>query len=475
MKNQLTLAMLIVAGSASGVAGQCAPTWSPAAGPSSVHALAVFDEDDSGPMRPALFAGANWSFPTSEPLGLIRRWDGRRWTPLGVGMTGVGVYAVAAAYTSGVGSPQPGLYVGGQFSRAGGVAVIGVARWSDGEWHALPAGITQQVTSMSMFDEDGSGPVEASLFLGGSLRGTDKPGILRFDGKSFTLVGGSLAAWRQGLHPIVRAMTTFDDDGEGPRQAGLYVGGSYMYAGGMRMDNLARWDGKNWESLGTGMGGTVFALAVFDADDDGPQPPMLYAGGSFEWAGATQVSYLARWDGQRWSEVPGYVGGSVESLYVHDDDGDGPNKPALFIGGFFTNAGGAISNGVVKWDGLAWHGLEGGVGNFVGAHAKAFHAFDEDGDPATPAGLYVGGIFFNAGSVWSPGLARWGCPVRTCYADCDASTGLNTLDIFDFLCFQHAFVTADPYACDCDTATGPAICDMLDFLCFQRAFVAGCP
>ncbi len=63
----------------------------------------------------------------------------------------------------------------------------------------------------------------------------------------------------------------------------------------------------------------------------------------------------------------------------------------------------------------------------------------------------------------------------TCYADCDQSTGVGVLDVFDFLCFQNSFVNAEPYACDCDTSTGPGVCDIFDFLCFQDAFVAGCP
>ena len=87
----------------------------------------------------------------------------------------------------------------------------------------------------------------------------------------------------------------------------------------------------------------------------------------------------------------------------------------------------------------------------------------------------MGGSFLLAGGLWAPGLARWGCAYTACYADCEASTGLGALDIFDYLCFQHRFVTADPYACDCDTSTGNGICDLLDFLCFQRAFLAGCP
>jgi DNA-binding beta-propeller fold protein YncE len=55
-----------------------------------------------------------------------------------------------------------------------------------------------------------------------------------------------------------------------------------------------------------------------------------------------------------------------------------------------------------------------------------------------------------------------------CYADCD---GDGVLDFLDFLCFQNAFLAADPYA-DCD---GNGRLDFFDFLCFQNAFLAGCP
>ena len=62
-----------------------------------------------------------------------------------------------------------------------------------------------------------------------------------------------------------------------------------------------------------------------------------------------------------------------------------------------------------------------------------------------------------------------------CYADCDTSTGIGVLDIFDFLCFQNRYDAGSPYACDCDTSTGVGVCDIFDFICFQNAFAAGCP
>jgi len=60
------------------------------------------------------------------------------------------------------------------------------------------------------------------------------------------------------------------------------------------------------------------------------------------------------------------------------------------------------------------------------------------------------------------------CESVVCYADCDGS---GARDIFDFLCFQDAFVQMDPYA-NCD---GNSVFDIFDFLCFQDAFVTGCP
>jgi hypothetical protein len=63
----------------------------------------------------------------------------------------------------------------------------------------------------------------------------------------------------------------------------------------------------------------------------------------------------------------------------------------------------------------------------------------------------------------------------TCYPDCDTSTGVGVLDIFDFLCFQNRYDAGSAYACDCDTSTGGGVCDIFDFLCFQNEFSNGCP
>ena len=72
-------------------------------------------------------------------------------------------------------------------------------------------------------------------------------------------------------------------------------------------------------------------------------------------------------------------------------------------------------------------------------------------------------------SVCDQGLRGW------CWVDCDPSTSVGVLDIFDFFCFANRFTAGHSYACDCDISTGSGVCDVFDFLCFQAAFTKGCP
>ncbi len=94
-------------------------------------------------------------------------------------------------------------------------------------------------------------------------------------------------------------------------------------------------------------------------------------------------------------------------------------------------------------------------------------------DPVTrdEAGIY--NVLVSNGSC-SPAFSRNARLTVTCRADCDHSTGVGVLDVFDFLCFGSAFASGDPWACDCDQNTGPGVCDIFDFLCFQDAFAQGC-
>jgi hypothetical protein len=137
-------------------------------------------------------------------------------------------------------------------------------------------------------------------------------------------------SWQPGfnvddLDNWVAAFAVFDD---GTGEA-LYAGGFIGYAGGVLVSGIAKWDGTSWSALsgpfatGVGSGLGVYSLAVFD-DGTGPA---LYAGGDFTTAGGVTVNNIARWDGSSWSALSGPSGTGIDdtvyALAVHDD-GTGP-------------------------------------------------------------------------------------------------------------------------------------------------------
>ena len=51
-------------------------------------ALVVFDDDDTGPNPPALYAGGQFTTVGGVPAIGVARWDGISWSPLGSGPPG---------------------------------------------------------------------------------------------------------------------------------------------------------------------------------------------------------------------------------------------------------------------------------------------------------------------------------------------------------------------------------------------------
>src|SRR5438105_9121405 len=42
----------------------------------------------------------------------------------------------------------------------------------------------------------------------------------------------------------------------------LYIGGDFTVVGNVSANHIAKWNGSSWSALGSGMNGTVYALAV---------------------------------------------------------------------------------------------------------------------------------------------------------------------------------------------------------------------
>lgn len=239
-----------------------------------------------------------------------------------------------------------------------------------------------------------------------------------------------------GIEGSVSAFIMFDDDGPGPNAPALIAAGSFTEAGSVPASNIAKWDGKQWSPLGSGLGGGVSALEVFDDDGAGPNPPRLYAGGSFWSAGGLPVNLIARWDGVSWSGVGGgltqfLLFPSVRDLLVHDEDGPGPIPPALYVAGAFFLAGGMPANGLARWDGASWSVVGPSVPGGLPPNSMVSQivAFDDDGLPSTPRKLAASGYNAMAPALgW--GVATWDGTTWT-FLGAPFDSYIHALEVFD--------------------------------------------
>ena len=340
-----------------------------------------------------LFVGGDFDSSSGGVAHNIARWNGSTWSSVGSGAAnGVSDAVRALECKSGV------LYVGGEFDYAGNAIFSqGIASWSGSAWSALGSGMffetgdSGQVLSLAFYD-DGTND---RLYAGGNFHyagGQPAHNLAAWTGSGWTgMIGSSMT----GMDGAVLALGEFGGE--------LHAGGWFVEAGGARARHVARWSGSSaepWRPLegrdGWAFDDSVTAWAVYD-EGEGPR---LFAGGFFTHVGPVAAKYLARWDGEQWSEVSDPASGGaldyvVETLLVHDD-GAGAE---LFVGGAFNDPG----RHIVAWTGSGWRtlgapGVE-GVDGWVNVLASY--------PPGPGADLYVGGDFEEAGGIVAEGLARW--------------------------------------------------------------------
>ncbi len=383
-------------------------------------AVTPFDADGAGGNPPVLVAGGEFLGAGNVGVNRIAAWNGSTWSPLGNGLSGSGTvraHAMTVFDGDGAGPNPPALYVGGRFTSPGQA----IARWNGASWSALGGGLTGEtlinapghVYALASFDADGEGPNAPELYAGGAFQHAGSPAFVdnlaRWNGSSWSQVGGGAGFQSQGNS--VMALCVFDEDAGGPAPPALFVGGNFtaVQGGTFPALNVARWDGASWSALGSGLNYVVNALAVFDDDGDGPNPPALFAAGAFTTAGGVSANRVAKWDGAAWSALGSGVNALVSDLAVFDQDGAGPNPPALYAGGWFTSAGGVVASRIARWDGAAWSALGGGIDGGGGC-VLALTVFDRDESGPEPAGLIAGGDFARASGEASWNIAGWiGC------------------------------------------------------------------
>jgi len=142
----------------------------------------------------------------------------------------------------------------------------------------------------------------------------------------------------------------------------LYVAGAYNEIGGRHMQGIARWNGRQWDSLGTGIEGNVYASGSAYPDNTWALTEFqnkLYVGGVFSSLGNINAPCIGTWNGVQWDSIPvqpftNNYNSAVYSMTVIN------NK--LYVGGEFDTVAGFRCIGITYWNGINWSNLNFGSG-----------------------------------------------------------------------------------------------------------------
>ncbi len=334
-------------------------------------------------------------------------WDNRFGVPIGLNDA---VRDVVAWDQDGNGPMAPFLIACGRFTSGGGVLSSRIARWDGVVWQNLGAGIAgfgglEAVQTMVTWDPDGDGPLADLLIIAGQFYQSGNlnvRSIAAWDGNAWFALGS-------GVHGIVHDLTVWDPDGDGPLAGKLIAAGEFSQAGEIAAQNIAMWNGTVWEPIGEGLQGRIYALSEFDPDGAGPLPSQIVAGGVFQGDDLLPTHRVARWDGASWQPMStGITNGEVYTLYVWDEDGDGPQPPQLVAGGTFLISSSSGPTRAAVWDGNEWKPLGGALNSIV----QDITSWDPDGPGGMPPELVIGGDFTMgegeyvvarlSGSTWQP-------------------------------------------------------------------------
>jgi hypothetical protein len=382
--------------------------------------------EDVCPLGNNLYVGGVFTGAGGVSTAGLAKWDGVNWSNVGGSAFPV-VYALATDGTN--------LYVGGSFTNAGGITNL--AKWDGTNWSNVGggigyylAGITPSVNAIVWR--------QGQLYIGGNFTNAGNVAVTnlaRFDGISWSAIGGAAG----GASDVVQDLKFLGND--------LYIAGQFTTVAGVSALNIARWNGSVWTALGSGLKAPpgTFVGAPGNAPVNGIDflGSDLYAAGTFTNAGGVKVANVARWNGSAWSDLGGvngsgnhvisnsgsiYISGafnlasnSVIVNHIARYDGSGWHgvtaKPALgthtfvqalalgpdglYLGGVFNAVGGTPASRIARYDGTNWFPVGVGITNPVGG------SLDVRCIKAANSLVYVSGNFSSAGSATSTNIAAW--------------------------------------------------------------------
>ncbi len=259
------------------------------------------------------------------------------------------------------------MYVGGGFETAGGISANNIAKYSTitNTWSALGSGLNGSPYALALIGSD--------LYVGGWFSKAD--GFTVNNIAKYSTTNNTWSALGSGMNNLIYTLAVYGDE--------LYAGGYFTTPA----NKIAKWSTLDnaWSALGTENSEFthVFVLKISGSD--------LYAGGSTQY-GSPTFKNIAKYSitNNTWSALGTGVNSEVRAITV-----DGSN---VYVGGYFTTAGGNNANRIAKWNGSSWSNLGDGILTTSNGVLSLL---------LYNSNLYIGGIFHTAGGVTANNIAKY--------------------------------------------------------------------
>ncbi|NDY96300.1 hypothetical protein [Wenzhouxiangella limi] len=339
----------------------------------------------------ALYVGGQFTEAGGQPANGIAKYSASAWRPIGqAGDNGV-THPISASVNVIKATPE-GLYVAGQFEKAGQLITNNIALWDGTDWQSLPGqggvGVDGVVNALVVKG--------TSIYVGGGFSaagGSPASNIAEWTSAGWSPLQGTSA---NGTSRSVFSLEFYNQK--------LFVGGRFNTVGDITANYVASWDGNDWASVvvdgqnGLSGGTESFAesgsvRALFHTND------RLYLAGNFTVAGEKRAFFLTSWDDNEWQAIASESQQGLGSFGLVDLRSIERQTTGIFAGGLFAYAGGQITNGIGFWDGTFWQPLGRASENGIDGSVETILA---NGD-----NIYVGGRFSSAGSIPASNIALW--------------------------------------------------------------------
>lgn len=308
-----------------------------------------------------LYVGGNYTTAGGQGARNIAKYSAGTWTPFsGTGLDSPAV-AMAASGTD--------VYVGGTFASAGSVTANKIAKWNSltNTWSTLGTGVTGDSTGINAIAVAGDRVYAGGTFT--NIGGVSANNIAVWNGTAWSPLG-------TGVNSSITSIIVRGED--------IYVGGSFTTAGGVTANRVAKWNGTAWSGLSSAILPTTVISMDFMGND-------LYVG--IPTTTIANPAYFSKYDGTTWTQLGADLGDrGVSSVAVVGSD--------VYVAGGFATINGVTVNRIAKWNGTAWSALGNGLPSPTGQLGGVRLV-------AAGSDLIAVGDFTVAGGGPADRIARW--------------------------------------------------------------------